>query len=312
MRMRTNRREFLQAALGTGATLSLTTLGAHPAAARAAGPSPIASQRLNEHLLLLSGAGCNVVAAAGQDGLLLVDGGLKERSADLLKAVHEALGAKPVRTLFNTHWHPEQTGSNEKLGNEGARIIAHENTRLWLEYAQEVPLQNRTWGPLPPKARPNDTIYTTGKLSFGGEQIDYGYLLQAHTDGDIYVFFRESNVLITGGPVSGESWPVIDWKTGGWIGGQVDALQTLLRLADDKTRVIAANGPVLTKDDLKTQRDMYAAIFDRLGKLLRKGMGPEEVLAAAPAKEFEAKWGDSTAYVTMAFKSLWGHMAPDA
>jgi glyoxylase-like metal-dependent hydrolase (beta-lactamase superfamily II) len=310
--MCTNRREFLQAALGTGATLSMAALGAHPAASRAAGPSPVTSQRLGEHLVVLSGAGCNVVAAADKDSLLLVDGGLKERSADLLKAVHAALGPAPVRTLFNTHWHPEQTGSNEKLGSEGARIIAHENTRLWLGYAQEVPLQKRTWGPLPPKARPNDTIYTTGKLSFGGEHIDYGYLLQAHTDGDIYVFFRESNVLVTGGPVSGEGWPIIDWKTNGWIGGQVEALQTLWRLADDKTRVIPANGPVLTKDDLKSQHDMYAAILDRLGKLLRKGMSPDEVLAATPTQEFDAKWGEPTQFVTMAFKSLWGHMAPDA
>lgn len=319
MRTRTPRRHFLQAALGT--TLSLAALLARPGASHAAGPAasnkanaptPIKSERLGEHLVLLSGAGCNVVAASDPQSLLLVDGGLKERSADLLKAVHEALGPAPVRTLFNTHWHPEQTGLNERLGNEGAKIIAHENTKLWLQYEQEVPLEARTYGPLPPKARPNDTTYSGGKLTFGGEPIEYGYLLQAHTDGDLFVFFRQSNVLITGGPVSGAGWPVIDWKTGGWIGGQVEALQTLLRLADDKTRVIPANGPVLSKNDLKTQHDMYAAIYDRLGKLLRKGMSPEEALAARPTQEFDAQWGDPAPYVSMAFRSLWGHMAPDA
>jgi glyoxylase-like metal-dependent hydrolase (beta-lactamase superfamily II) len=314
--LRTNRRDFIQAALGTGACVSLAALGVHPAAARAAGSvsavTAVTSQRLGERLVMLSGAGCNSVAARGPDSLLLVDGGLKERSGDLLKAVHEALGAAPVRTLFNTHWHPEQTGSNERLGSEGARIIAHENTRLWLGYAQEVPLQSRTYGPLPPKARPNDTTYSSGKLTFGDEHIDYGYLLQAHTDGDIYVFFRDSNVLVTGGPVAGEGWPVIDWKTGGWMGGLVEGLQTLSRLADAHTRVIPANGPILTQDDLKAQHDMYAAIYGRLGQLLRKGMGPDEVLAAGPAKEYEAKRGDSTQFVTMAFKSLWGHLAPDA
>jgi glyoxylase-like metal-dependent hydrolase (beta-lactamase superfamily II) len=318
MRTCTSRRDFLQAALGTGATVSLAALGTHPAAARAAGSSPITTQRLGEHLVLLSGAGANVVAAAGPDSLLMVDGGLKERAGDLLKAVHDALGQHPVRTLFNTHWHPEQTGSNERLGSEGVKIIAHENTRLWLGYEQEVPLQHRTYGPLPPKARPNETLHSTyapdatAKLTFGGEQIEYGYLMQAHTDGDIYVFFRQSNVLVAGGPVSAEGWPVIDWRHGGWIGGQVEALQTLWRLADDQTRVIPANGPVLTKADLKAQHDMYAAILDRLGKLLRKGMGPDEALAAAPTKEFDAKWGEPTPFVTMAFKSLWGHMAPDA
>jgi glyoxylase-like metal-dependent hydrolase (beta-lactamase superfamily II) len=307
MQLRTNRRDFLQAA---GATLSLAALGARPAAVRAAS-TPVTAQRLGDHLVVFSGAGCNCVAVAGPDSVLLVDGGLKEHSGSLLDAVRKEL-SHPVRILFNTHWHPEQTGSNERLGSEGARIIAHENTKLWLDYPQQVPPDNHTYGPLPPRARPNDTIYDSGKLTFGGEQVEYGYLLQAHTDGDIYVFFRESNVLVTGGPVSGEGWPIIDWKTGGWIAGQIEALRTLSQLADEHTRVIPANGPVLTRDDLKAQQDMYAAIFDRLQKLLRKGMSPEEVLAAAPAKEFEAKWGDSRQYVTMAFKSLWGHMAPDA
>jgi glyoxylase-like metal-dependent hydrolase (beta-lactamase superfamily II) len=307
MQWRTNRRDFLQAA---GATLSLAALGARPAAARAASP-PVTAERLDDHLVVFSGAGCNCVAAAGPDSVLLVDGGLRERSGDLLEAVRKELKS-PVRILFNTHWHPEQTGSNERLGLEGVRIIAHENTKLWLGYPQQVPPDNRTYGPLPPKARPNDTIYDSGKLTFGGEQVDYGYLLQAHTDGDIYIFFRESNVLVTGGPVSGEGWPILDWKHGGWIAGQVEALRTLSGLADEHTRVIPANGPVLTRDDLKAQHDMYNTIFGRLQQLLRKGMAPDEVLAAAPAKEFEAKWGNSTQYVTMAFKSLWGHMAPDA
>ena len=57
---------------------------------------------------------------------------------------------------------------------------------------------------------------------------------------------------------------------------------------------------------------MYATIFDRMQKLIRKGMGPDEVLAAAPTKEFDAKWGDSKQFVELAFKSLWGHVAPDA
>jgi cyclase len=310
-RSRTNRRDFLQAALGAGASLSVAALGGRPAAARAE-VAPIASNRLGDHLVVLSGAGANVVGLAGPDSLLLVDGGLRERAAELHQAVHKELGPHPIRTLFNTHWHPEQTGSNERLGNEGARIIAHENTRLWLEYAQQVPATNRTYGPLPPKARPNDTIYSSAKLTFGGEQLDYGYLLQAHTDGDIYVFFRESNVLVTGGPVSADGWPIIDWKTGGWMGGLVEALRTLSTLADEHTRVVPANGPLLTRDDLKAQHDMYATIFDRLQKLLRKGMAPDEVLAAAPTKEFDAKWGDPTQFVTMAFKSLWGHFAPDA
>jgi glyoxylase-like metal-dependent hydrolase (beta-lactamase superfamily II) len=267
---------------------------------------------VNDHLVVLSGAGANCVAIQGPEGALLIDGGLEERSGDLVKMVMQETGARRVATLINTHWHPEQTGANERLAKAGAKIIAHENTRLWLEYAQQEPGRSGTWGPLPPKARPSQTIYASQKLTHGDEQIDLGYVLQAHTDGDIYAFARQSNVLVTGGVVSNEGWPVIDYKTGGWIGGLVEGQKTLLSLIDDQTVIVPANGPNLTKKDLAEQQQMYATIFDRLAKLLRKGMGPDEVAAAEPTKEFNDKWGDPKQFVDLAFKSLWGHMAPDA
>jgi glyoxylase-like metal-dependent hydrolase (beta-lactamase superfamily II) len=306
-----DRREFLKSTLSTGAGIALSHLAIRPALSRDRA-APIVPRRLNDHLVALSGAGANSVALQGPEGVFLIDGGLVERSGDLLKAVLAQTHSKAVHTLVNTHWHPEQTGSNERLAKAGAQIIAHENTRLWLEYAQQEPGRPGTWGPLPPKARPNHTIYATEKLTFAGEQIELGYLLQAHTDGDIYAFLRESNVLVAGGVVSNEGWPVVDYKTGGWIGGLVEGLKTLVGLVDDHTVIVPANGPPLTKAELVAQQQMYATIFDRLQKLLRKGLGPDEVLAQAPTREFDAQWGDSKQFVELAFKSLWGHMAADA
>jgi cyclase len=267
---------------------------------------------LSPTVVLLTGAGCNVVVVKGMNGIALVDGGLREHSDDLTAAALKAMSAKRVDVLFNTHWHPEQTGSNEKLGKAGTKIIAHENTKLWLGYRNPTPWAQGEYGPLSPKALPNETIYTKASMTVGSEHIDYGYLLQAHTDGDIYVHCRDSNVLVTGGVVSGAGWPVIDYGTGGWMGGMIDALRTVSSLCNDTTKIIPANGPVLTKADLETQRAMYATIFDRLQKAMRKGLGPDETLATEPAKEFEAKWGDSKQFVVMAFKSMWGHLAPDA
>jgi cyclase len=307
----THRRSFLRATLGTASAAAFTQFVPLVALARDS-KTPLTTTKLSDKLVLISGAGANVVAMSGPDGALLVDGGVQARSADLVKLALKETGAKKVHTLFNTHWHPEQTGSNERIGKTGARIIAHENTKLWLGYANPVPLQQKPWGPLPPKALPNETTYKDGKIEFAGEHIDYGYLQQAHTDGDIYVHFRESNVIAAGGVVSGEGWPVIDYKTGGWIGGLVDGLRQLIAVSDANTKIVPANGPVLTKADLEQQREMYATIFDRLGKLLRKGMGPDEVLASAPTKEFDARWGEPTQFVTLAFRSLWGHFAPDA
>ena len=283
----------------------------YPALARDAVPS-ISTVRLSDRLVVFTGAGANVLASHGPDAVLLVDGGLPERSAALLEAVYKDTRARQVQTLINTHWHPEQTGSNERLGTTGTRIVAHENTKLWLTYPQTEPGHDKAYGPLPAKALPSATTYGSGSLTSAGEEVTYGYLLQAHTDGDLYVYFHDSNVLVTGGVVSNEGWPVIDYETGGWLGGLVEGLRTLEGVANDQTRIVPANGPLMTKADLKTQREMYATIFDRLGRALRKGTGADEILAQAPTKEFDAQWGNPTQFVNLAFRSLWGHFAPDA
>jgi len=119
-------------------------------------------------------------------------------------------------------------------------------------------------------------------------------------------------VLVAGGVVSSNGWPLVDWQTGGWIGGLVGAYDRLLKVANDSTRVIPADGPVIGRQELQAHRDMYFQIFDRLVKQLIKGMGPDEAWASGPAKEYEASWGDSKAFVIASFKSLWGHYAPDA
>ncbi len=307
----------MQSVLAAAAGIGLAEALPRTTRARSKDAPAITPARVNDHLVVFAGAGANVVAAHSADAILMVDGGLPERSDGLLDAVYRETRAKSVQTLINTHWHPEQTGSNERIGKAGAKIIGHENTRRWLQYAQTEPGHDRPYGPLPAKARPTDTLVSsinlaTERLEFAGEKVEYGYLLQAHTDGDLYVFFRDSNVLVAGGVLSNEGWPVIDYQTGGWIGGLVDGLRSIDGLVNDKTQIVPANGPVMTRADVKAQQQMYATIFDRLGKLLRKGMGPDEALAAAPTKEFDAQWGNPTQFTTLAFRSLWGHFAPDA
>src|SRR5690349_15064086 len=134
-----DRRTFLQAALGSAAAASLAQWAPPPVFAREKA-TPLAATKLNDRVSVISGAGANVVAISGPDGALLVDGGLEARSSELLKLALQETGAKRVSTLINTHWHPEQTGSNERVGKTGARIIAHENTKLWLGYSNPVPL----------------------------------------------------------------------------------------------------------------------------------------------------------------------------
>jgi cyclase len=270
----------------------------------------ITATKLDENLYLLAGAGSNVVVRTGSEGVLMVDGGLAQNAAALAQAVAALPGGGSVRTLFNTHWHPEQTGSNELLGMAGATIIAQENTRLWLTQNITWPWNGQKFKKLPKIAQPNKTFYDKGALDNG---IRYGYIPDAaHTDGDLYVHFPHENVLAVGGVAYGEGWPFLDWWTGGWIGGLAGGLERLLTIANHDTKIVPAVGPMLSYADISAQAEMYRTIFDRLNQLLNKGHGPKEAVAAKPAKEFEAKMGNADDFIQQAFESQWAYLSPDA
>jgi hypothetical protein len=110
----------------------------------------------------------------------------------------------------------------------------------------------------------------------------------------------------------GQGWPVVDWWTGGWIGGIVGALQRIQSVANKDTKIVPAQGPLLSSADIAAQYEMYGAIFDRLNQMLNKGRGPTEAVAAKPAKEFEAKMGPADEFIRRAFESQWAYLSPDA
>jgi glyoxylase-like metal-dependent hydrolase (beta-lactamase superfamily II) len=276
-------------------------------------PKPTATA-LGDNLFLLSGAGCNVIAHTAAEGVVLVDGGLAQNAVTLAQAVATLPNSRPVRTLFNTHWHPEQTGSNEALGMAGATIIAQENTRLWLQQNITWPYNGRKFKKLPKIAQPNKTFYGKGTLDSGiDSHIQYGYIPDAaHTDGDLYVYFPQQNILAVGDAAYGEGWPFIDWWTGGWIGGIVGGLQRIQSIANRDTKIVPAQGPVLSLADIAAQADMYGIIYDRLNQMLNKGRGPSEAVEAKPAKEYEARMGNSDEFIRRAFESQWAYLSPDA
>jgi cyclase len=267
--------------------------------------------RLSDDLFVITIPGeANVVAQTTGGGVLLVDGASTRASEALLKAVASLPGGGPVHTLFNTHWHPEQTGSNEAIGKAGKAIIAQENTRLWLTTDVKWPWNGKEFKRLPKIAQPNKTFYAKGKLETG---LEYGYIPDAaHTDGDLYVYFRKQNVLAVGDVMSGQGWPVVDYTTGGWIGGIVGALQRLQTMVNDDTRIVPGRGPVLGVKDLKAQAAMYGTIYERLATMLNRGRGPTEAVAAQPTKEFDAQMGNPDEFVRRAFESLWAYVSPDA
>lgn len=301
MHVFTDRRRFLRGALGLAAGACL------PGYRAAAAPQPgIESREIAPGVSLVTGAGSNVLTLAGPDGLVMVDGGLAANSRALLR--HVQAGGRQVRTLFNTHWHWDHTGSNEALGKAGVRIIAHENTRLWMQRPIIVPWEQRTYPPVPPKALPTSTFYTGDTLQFGPHEIRYGYLGQAHTDGDIYLHLPASNVLVVGDVLAVGRWPILDYATGGWIGGMLEATRQLLKLADDKTLIVPGSGPVATKAQLQAESDLLETLKERIWQLMRKGMSDKDIIAAKPTAEFDAALGDPTLFLTSSYKGLWGHV----
>ncbi len=305
-----DRRTILRAAVGGVGALCLSRAAVSQPAAAAV----LEITQVGDDLFVVRGSGCNVVVAQGPGGAAtMVDGGLKERSAELLSLVRNELQISRIDTLFNSCWHPDRTGANEALGAAGTRIMAHENTRLWLSRDVTRPWDdNRTIERLPAEACPSATFYEPGTVEVSGREVGYGYLLQAHTDGDIYVRFPAENVLVTGAAISTGTWPLLDWWTGGWIGGLVDAFDVLLEVTDENTRVVPGDGGLLTRTDLVEQRQMYLTIFDRLAKLFFAGLEPADMLAAEPTKEFDGRLGDSERFLRLAFRGFGLHFGPDA
>lgn len=256
-------------------------------------------------IYLVSGTGVNTVLFAPPGSIpVLVDAGGAATAAALARVITTLAQGTSVPVLFNTHWHQEQTGANDHFGALGSRIVAHENTRLWMTVPINSRWQGRTFAPRAAVARPNDTFYDTGSLQMGGEQLDYGYLLQAHTDGDIYVRFRTSNVIVAGDVVSGSEYPITDYCTNGSFGSMVNAQKALLAMADERTKIVPGRGRVMSRAELAEQLQMMTTIRDRLYDLVKRGMSAEEMVAAHPTREFDAQYGDPGLMIRNAARSM--------
>lgn len=295
----TNRRSVLKA--GLGGLISIPLLGGLTGCTRAAAPLPF--EALGDSTRLITGAPGNVLAVTTSDGLVLVDSG----STEFARSVQTTLDGARVHTLFNTHHHADQTGGNALFGEEGAAIHAHEITRQWLSSDYYVPAEDRWVPALPEAARPTGTFRQTGAMTVGAERIEFGYLLEAHTRGDSYVFFRDSNVLAIGDVASPLRDPAHDWFAGGWLGGRVDAMDDLLALAGDATLIVPAYGPVMTRTALQAERDMMLHLYERTTDLTNMGNSAQDMLDAGVMDEIDRRFDDPYRFLYDVAKGHWAH-----
>jgi len=301
-----NRRDFLRLTLGAASAALL----ARPFAAGAQTSGPLRKTPLRDGLLHIETDQANVLLLRTAAGGVMVDSGAPEQAVALSQAVAEHLGGVPLAALLNTHWHLDHTGANDVFGKAGTKIIAHENTRLWMSTEYYVDWQDKTYEPRAPEALPNDTFFSSDAqprtLDIGDERIEYGHLREAHTDGDIYVRFRERNVIAAGGAVGGGAYPIIDYATGGWIGGLIEANKTLLEISDRNTLIVGHAGAVQTRTQIQAQHEMLKTMRERVEGLMRKGKSAAEMIASGVTKDFDGRYGtDGALFTRNTYEGLW-------
>ncbi len=248
----------------------------------------------NVYMVQRPGGGGNIGVQVGPDGVLLVDS-LFAPLADRLVAAVKQVTDQEIRFLVNTHIHGDHTGGNENLAARGVLIFAHDNTRLhFLEERSRVPRAGGSFGSQQPvAARPLITFNDTVSFHLNGEEVRAFLAPPAHTDGDVFVYFPESDVLHLGDVYRTTSYPIIDVYNGGTLKGTIAAMDMAIELAGPETKVIPGHGlEIVGRDELVEFRDMILDIQGQVLSMIREGKKLDEVMAARPTAAYDAKWTD--------------------
>lgn len=257
----------------------------------------------------VDGAG-NTTVQIGKDGVLVVDTQRAANSDELLAAIRR-LSNKPIREIINTNADADHFGGNEILAKAGKRMGFIQQTQdiatSGAVVRSHLKVQDRLSAPtgktpaVPFALWPTDVFAGESKdLYFNGESIRLLHQPAAHTDGDIIVYFRRSDVISAGDVLSTVSYPVIDLEKGGSIQGMLNALNFIIDLAipEDKeeggTIIIPGHGHLCAEADVVLYRDMVTIIRDRVQNMIGKGMTLEQVKAAKPTFDYDGLYGSNT------------------
>jgi glyoxylase-like metal-dependent hydrolase (beta-lactamase superfamily II) len=269
--------------------------------------SPLTITSLSPGLYVFSGDGGNVTAIVDDGSTLLIDSGLASRITELTDAIFRTT-MRPVTRLLNTHWHFDHTGGNTYFGASGVTIIAQENVKKELSSAKDVPFVGLRDGHYPPQALPGLTYQSSLTLHQGSRRLTLENYGAAHTDGDTVIYIAPANIAVVGDIFSNHFYPIIDLSSGGSIDGMIHSVDQILAKTDERAKIVPGHGPVATRADLQEYRDMLVQVRQRVKDLIAAGKTMDEVVTAAPTKDFDGRW--ASGYVTpevftrMVFSSL--------
>ena len=281
-----------QALVLAAALAAIVGLGARSDAQQ--GQNEVQSIHVQGNVHMLVGAGANIAVQIGDDGVLVVDTGSGQPGmSDKVIAAIRRLSRGPIRWIVNTSGDPDHTGGNDAVSHAGKTV----NGNAAAIHAYEKVLTRMDKSGVPESAWPLNTYYEASKdFSFNDEAVFLHHEPAAHTDGDTVVYFRHSDVIVSGDIFMTTTYPVIDLRNGGSVQGSIDALNHLLDLAVPKkqeeggTYVIPGHGRVSDEADVLEYRDMLVIVRDRVQDLIKKGMSLDQVKAARPSLDFDPRY----------------------
>jgi cyclase len=285
-----------------------------PAATPAAPPPvdfskvEIKTTDLGDNVYMLEGQGGNITVAVANNGIIMVDGQFAPLH-DKIKAAIAALSNLPIKYLINTHYHGDHTSGNEAFAKDGVTVVAQENVKKRLEAGTTNGLTGAKTPPAPAGALPTETYTNFSKIRLPGRVANLRYIPNSHTDGDTYVWFKTANVLSTGDTFTNGRYPNIDFANGGNIKGMIAAADAYLKLTNAKSRIVPGHGPVADKAALTAYRTMLVTARDRMAKLVKEGKTEDEVVAAKPFADLDAKWAPTELASKNFVRVVWHSLA---
>jgi glyoxylase-like metal-dependent hydrolase (beta-lactamase superfamily II) len=247
----------------------------------------IKTNMVTSNFYTLDGQGGTIGVLTGPDGVFMVDAQFAPLTDKIVAAIKQISDGR-IRFMVNTHVHGDHTGGNENLGKLGVTILARENLRMRLE--KPNPGANGAPGvPMPPAGLPVITYDAPVTIRMNGEEVRLIPAPAAHTDGDTFVKFVKADVIMTGDFYRSIQYPNIDRANGGSLPGLINALDAVIANAGPNTKIIPGHGPTVDRNAVTAHRDMVIALRDKVAPLVKEGKTQEQVVAAKPTADFDAK-----------------------